>query len=238
MSEHVRSCIFFVVAMSVVAMSLAACGLAAPAAEPAPRHPDPDPLRFEPDILAFEAWDRQNSPPQDAVLFVGSSSIRMWPTAESFPDVAVINRGFGGSHTSDVNHFAERIVLKYAPRTIVFYAGDNDIADGKSPEQVAGDFERFVDVVHATLPDTEITYLPIKPSLARWPLWQRMQATNSLVQQFIDGKPRLAYVDTATPMLGPNGRPRPELFVADGLHMNAQGYQIWSDLLRDKLAAH
>jgi lysophospholipase L1-like esterase len=170
------------------------------------------------------------------VLFVGSSSIRMWQTAECFPGLTVINRGFGGSHTSDVNHFAPRIVLKYAPRTIVFYAGDNDLADGKSPEQVAGDFEQFVDLVHAKLPDTEIIYLPVKPSLARWQLWPRMQKTNSLVQQFIDGSQRLTYIDTATPMLGADGRPRPELFLEDGLHMNAQGYQIWSDLLRDKLA--
>ena len=198
---------------------------------------DPDPARFEAEIRAFEAWDRQNSFPKDSVLFVGSSSIRMWQTAESFPDLAVINRGFGGSHASDVNHFAPRIVLKYAPRTIVFYAGDNDLADGKSPQQVAADFERFVELVHAKLPDTEITYLPVKPSLARWKLWPQMQATNALVQAFIDGKERLAYVDTATPMLGADGRPRPELFLEDGLHMNAQGYQIWSDLLRQQLAA-
>jgi lysophospholipase L1-like esterase/predicted small lipoprotein YifL len=221
----------------LIAASFAACGLAAPAAEPPSRRPDPDPLRFQPDILALEAWDRQNSPPRDAVLFVGSSSIRMWPTAESFPDLAVINRGFGGSHASDVNHFAERIVLKYAPRMIVYYAGDNDIADGKSPQQVAGDFERFVALVHAKLPDTEIIYLPIKPSLARRQLWPQMQATNALVAEFIRGKQQLAYVDTATPMLGPNGEPRGELFLEDGLHMNAQGYQIWSDLLRDRLAA-
>jgi len=226
-------CIFF-----VVASFFTACGLALHAAEPAPRHPDPDPLRFEPDVLAFEAWDRQNSPPRDAVLLVGSSSIRMWPTAESFPELSVINRGFGGSHASDVNHFAERIVLKYEPRTIVFYAGDNDVADGKSPEQVAGDFQRFVDIVRAKLPNAEIIYLPIKPSLARWRLWPRMQETNALVAEFIRGKRRLAYVDTATPMLGPHGQPRPELFLEDGLHMNAAGYQIWSDRLRAKLAAH
>ncbi len=226
----------FIVLLAVA--SIAACGIALHAAEPTPHKPDPDPARFKDEIDRFEAWDRQNSPPREPVLFVGSSSIRMWPTAESFPELAVINRGFGGSHASDVNHFAERIVLKYAPRVIVFYAGDNDIADGKSPERVAGDFERFVATVHAKLPNTEIIYLPIKPSLLRWQLWPQMQATNALVKQFIDGQARLAYVDTATPMLGADGKPRRELFLADGLHMNAQGYQIWSDLLRDQLAAH
>ncbi len=220
------------------ALMLAACGLAATAKEPALPIANPDPARFASEIAAFEAWDRQNTAPQNAILFVGSSSIRMWQTAECFPDLAVINRGFGGSHASDVNHFAERIVLKYAPRTIVFYAGDNDIADGKSPEQVAGDFERFVEIVHAKIPDTEIIYLPVKPSLARWRLWLEMQATNALVQEFIRGQQQLAYVHTATPMLGSDGQPRPELFLDDGLHMNAQGYKIWSDLLRDKLADH
>jgi lysophospholipase L1-like esterase len=217
---------------------IAACGLAAHAAPPnGEPKPDPDPARFTADIAAFEAWDRQNSAPRDAVLFVGSSSIRMWQTAECFPDLAVINRGFGGSHTSDVNHFAEQIVLKYAPRTIVFYAGDNDVAEGKSPKQVAGDFRRFVDIVQAKLADTEIIYLPVKPSLARWQLWPTMQETNALVEHYVEGKSHLSYVDTATPMLGSDGRPRPEIFLDDGLHMNDQGYQIWSELLRSKLAS-
>jgi lysophospholipase L1-like esterase len=218
---------------------VAACGLAtqaAPPLAPSPPKPSPDPARFTADIAAFEAWDRQNSAPTDAVLFVGSSSIRMWQTAESFPDLTVINRGFGGSHASDVNHFAGRIVLKYAPRIIVFYAGDNDIADGKSAEQVADDFEEFVAIVHAKLPDAKIIYLPIKPSLARWSLWSKMQETNARVRQFITGKPHLAYVDTATPMLGGDGQPRPELFLDDGLHMNDVGYAIWSEQLRNAIS--
>ena len=197
---------------------------------------DPDPARFEADIRAFEAWDRQNAFPKDAVLFVGSSSIRVWQTAESFPDFAVINRGFGGSHTSDVNHFADRIVLKYSPRVIVFYAGDNDIADGKSAEKVAGDFRRFVECVHGRLPETHIIYLPIKPSLARWPMWPRMREANDLIREFIGSNERLTYVDTATPMLSDDGQPRRELFLDDGLHMNAAGHQLWTQILRAELA--
>jgi lysophospholipase L1-like esterase len=199
---------------------------------------DPDPARFEAEIRAFEAWDRQNSFPHTAVLFVGSSSIRMWQTAESFPDLPVINRGFGGSHASDVNHFAERIVLKYAPRMIVFYAGDNDIADGKLPQQVFDDFREFVALVRERLPETRIVYLPIKPSLARWPLWPKMQAANALAADFIRRDSQLNYVDTATPMLGANGEPRRELFLEDGLHMNAAGYRLWSEVLRGYLASH
>jgi lysophospholipase L1-like esterase len=213
---------------------VAACGLAtqaAPPLAPPPPKPNPDPARFTADIATFEAWDRQNSAPKDAILFVGSSSIRMWQTAESFPDLAVINRGFGGSHASDVNHFAGRIVLKYAPRIIVFYAGDNDIADGKTPEQVAADFEQFVAIVRAKLPDAKIIYLPIKPSLARWSLWPKMQETNALVKKFVVEQQHVEFVDTATPMLGSDGRPRPEIFLDDGLHMNELGYNLWSETL-------
>jgi lysophospholipase L1-like esterase len=161
----------------------------------------------------------------------------MWQTAESFPDLAVINRGFGGSHASDVNHFAERIVFKYSPRTIVFYAGDNDVADGKTAEQVAGDFRRFVALVHGRLPGTRIVYLPIKPSLARWLMWPRMREANGLVHEFIRGNDRLTYVDTATPMLGADGQPRRELFFDDGLHLNDLGYRLWTAALRETLSS-
>src|SRR6476619_4722811 len=103
------------------------------------------PARFESEIAAFEKWDHQNAVPRDCILFVGSSTIRLWQTADAFPDLPVINRGFGGSTVADVNYFADRIVFKYKPRTIVFYAGDNDIAGGRSPERVFGDFEKFAD---------------------------------------------------------------------------------------------
>jgi lysophospholipase L1-like esterase len=192
---------------------------------------DPDPARFEQEIAAFEHWDRQNSYPRDAGLFVGSSSIRMWPTAESFPNLAVINRGFGGSQISDVRHFAERIVLKYSPRLVVFYAGDNDIESGKSPQQVFDDFHAFTELVHDRLPKTRIIYLPIKPSVARWPKWPQMQDVNSRVQQLSHTDERIIYVDTATPMLGEGGKPRRELFLDDGLHLNDKGYALWTETL-------
>jgi len=207
---------------------IAACSLAASASEPAT---DPDPTRFESEIAAFEKWDRQNSVPRDAILFVGSSSIRMWETAKSFPDLPVINRGFGGSHISDVNHFMDRIVFKYKPRVIVFYAGDNDIAAGKSPQQVFEDFEAFLKVLQDRLPETNMIYLPIKPSIARWQLWPQMRETNARVEKLADEDLKIFYVNIATPMLAPDGRPRPELFLSDGLHMNEKGYALWDELL-------
>jgi lysophospholipase L1-like esterase len=212
------------------------CGLAARADDGSAPKPDPDPARFESEIAAFSDYDRENTAPKNAVVFVGSSSINMWKTAECFPDVAVINRGFGGSQASDVVHFAQKLVLKYKPRIVVFYAGDNDLAAGKTPEQVAADFERFVELVHATLPNTEIIYLPVKPSLARWNIWPKMRATNALVAKFAKGQQHVTYIDTATPMLGPDGKPRPEIFLGDGLHMNAQGYTIWTNLVHDAIS--
>jgi lysophospholipase L1-like esterase len=223
--------------ISACGLALAiACVFASPTNLRAADAPNPDPARFESDIAAFEAYDRQNSFPQGAVLFVGSSSIRMWPTAESFPDLAVINRGFGGSHASDAIHFANRIVLKYAPRTIVFYAGDNDIADGKPPEQIAADFRKFAALVHAMLPQTRIVFLPIKPSVARWNRWPEMQAANALVEDFAATDPRITVVDTATSLLGTDGAPRRELYLDDGLHLNAAGYAVWTALVRDRIA--
>lgn len=217
----------------LVAASTVVCGIAAEAREPA----TPNSARFAKDIAAFEAYDRQNSCPRDAVLFVGSSSIRHWQTADAFPGMPVVNRGFGGSVISDATHFAPRIVVKYRPRFIVFYSGDNDIAAGFSPQRVFADFHDFAELVHKELPDTRIIYLPIKPSLARWNKWPQMQEANALVAQLAQQDDRLEIVDTATPLLGPDGQPRKELFLNDGLHLSARGYAVWNEVLAPFLNA-
>lgn len=195
-----------------------------------------DPKRWEKAITAFERQDRQSPPPPGAVLFVGSSSIRRWKLATSFPDLKTINRGFGGSHLSDSVHYADRIVLKYKPRVVVLYAGDNDVAAGKSPQRVAADFARFVKVVHAALPRTRIAFIAIKPSLRRWKLAGTMKQANRLIAEQCRKDDRLKYVDVFGPMLGKDGKPRPELFVKDGLHLTAAGYRLWASILRPYLA--
>jgi lysophospholipase L1-like esterase len=197
--------------------------------------PNLDPNRFSAEIRAFEDLDRQNSVPRDAVLFIGSSSIRLWKTAESFPDLPVINRGFGGSVVADSLHFADRIILKYRPRVIVFYAGDNDIAAGMSPREVFDDIQAFVDLIHKRLPATRIIFLAIKPSRARWEHWPKMQEANALVAALAEKNDQLEYVDTTTPMLGPDGQPRRELFLDDGLHLNENGYATWNTVLEPVL---
>lgn len=196
---------------------------------------DPDPHRFDEEITRFLEWDRQNSVPRNAALFAGSSSIRLWNTAESFPQFPVINRGFGGAHISDVLFFMEKIVLPYRPAAIVFYAGDNDIADGKSAEKVLADFRRFVERVRQALPETRIVFLPIKPSLARWNFWPEMKKANGLIETYCAGDERLFYADTAAPILAGGGKPGSELFLEDGLHLSAAGYRLWSEALKPAL---
>lgn len=187
--------------------------------------------KWEKAISEFEEQDKASPPPPGAVLFVGSSSIRLWNLEKSFPQHATINRGFGGSEIADSAHFADRIVLKHEPKTIVFYAGDNDISRGKSPEEVSRDFRSFVKIIHEKLPKTKIVYIGIKPSIARWKLADTMRQANKLIKAQCEQDERLVFVDVFPPMLNDEGRPRPELFLKDGLHLNLKGYELWTELI-------
>ena len=188
--------------------------------------------RWEETIRQFEQWDRKNTFPSDAVLFMGSSSIRMWPTCECFEGLPVINRGFGGSQISEVNYFAERIVLRYEPKVIVFYAGDNDVAAGKNARRVFDDYKKFVKLVHARMPGTRIIYVGIKPSGSRWSLWPVMNEANMMIKDFSGKDGRLFYFDSATPLMGSDGKPDNAFFLEDRLHLNDKGYEVWTKLLR------
>jgi lysophospholipase L1-like esterase len=192
---------------------------------------DPDPNRFAPEIKAFAEWDSRNAVPADPVLFVGSSSIRLWRTHESFPDLPVVNRGFGGSQVCDIIHFADRVVFPYKPSAIVFYAGDNDLAAGKSASRVFQDCRRFIGLVHARLPTTRIVLLSVKPSRARWSLWPEAQKANDLLAGFCKSDNRLFFTDLGTPLLGPDGMPAADLFLKDQLHLNDRGYSVWGKAL-------
>jgi lysophospholipase L1-like esterase len=192
---------------------------------------------FEPDIAAFEASDARSPPGPGAVVFVGSSSIRLWDSlASDFPDVRVLNRGFGGSRLRDVTQYADRIVLNYAPRAIVIYAGDNDLNEGRTPERVAEDFRAFVTHVRAKSPDLSIVCIAIKPSPARIALLPAMRDTNARVRAIAASSGRVTFVDVFTPMLGADGTPRAELFGPDALHLDADGYALWRRLLAPVIA--
>lgn len=193
------------------------------------------PARWESQIAAFEEQDRQHAPPPNAVLFVGSSSIRMWDVQRFFPGVPVINRGFGGSEYSDVVHFLSRLVKPYQPATLVLYSGDNDISKGKTPQQVAADVGKVIESVLSELPATRIVVIGIKPSIARWKLIEPIRETNRLLRELVESDGRLRYVDVEPAMLDSAGQPRKELFLKDGLHLNDEGYAIWTSLVEQQL---
>lgn len=193
--------------------------------------------RWEKNIAAFEAADRESQPPQNGIVFVGSSSIVRWELAESFPNLPVIKRGFGGSQLSDSVHFADRIVIPYQPSTVVVYAGDNDLNAGKTPQRVFADYQAFVAKVHAKLPKTKIYYIAIKPSLRRWSLIDQVREANALIRNEAAKNPLLGYIDVDAPMLGADGMPRAELFVSDGLHLSKEGYQLWTKVVGDAIAS-
>ena len=194
---------------------------------------EPQPAPFEKEILAFEQSDAADPPPKDAVLFVGSSSIRLWKTLkEDFPSLQVINRGFGGSQVEHSVRYADRIVLPYRPKLIVFYAGDNDLAAGKSPNRVAEDFTAFTAKVRGALPDTKTLYVSIRPSVARRHLQGRQWLANRLVREFCDADPAAEYVDVVPTLTDADGRPRADYLVADRLHLNDDGYRAWTAAIR------
>lgn len=189
--------------------------------------------KWESEIAAFERMDRAQSPPKGAVLFVGSSTIRLWTTlAQDFSGVRVINRGFGGSEIVDSTHFAERIIFPYEPRAIFFRAGGNDLWAGKSPEQVFADFQEFVAKVRTKLPETDIVFISWNPTPARWKQADKEKKLNALVEQYTRQAPHLKYIDTWSMVLGPDGQPRAELFRLDKLHFNAEGYRLLAGCVR------
>ena len=155
----------------------------------------------------------------------------MWNTDKWFPGLKTLNRGFGGSQIADSLHFVDRVVLPYRPKTIVFYAGDNDVAAGKKADEVYADYRAFVGKVHKDLPETKILYIAIKPSLARWNLVEEMRKANGLIAAFSSKDDLLEYVDIDAPMLGNDDKPREDLFLGDGLHLNETGYELWTSVL-------
>jgi lysophospholipase L1-like esterase len=190
--------------------------------------------KWESEIKAFEKNDLLRPPPTNAILFLGSSSIRKWTTlAQDFPGKQVINRGFGGSHIADSTALADRIVFPYKPRLIVFYAGDNDLAAGKPVDKVVADYRAFVQKIHEHLPETRIAYISIKPCPLRWRLVDKVRAANQQIAAMKDDK--LDFIDVYSAMIGPDGKPPKDLFLADGLHPSAKCYQLWASLIRPHL---
>ncbi len=192
--------------------------------------------KWEKDIAAIEAKIQSGQSAPGSIVFVGSSSIRMWKLDDSFPDLKTCNHGFGGSQMADSVHFFERIVAPVKPSIIVVYAGDNDIAKEKTPKTVAADFAQFCAKVKEQVPDCrKVIYVSIKPSVKRWALADTIKSANRLIETQCQQDDQLEYLDVWTPMLDEKGQPRPELLLKDGLHMTDEGYKIWNEALKPLL---
>jgi lysophospholipase L1-like esterase len=196
---------------------------------------------WESSIRAFERQDKAHPVSPGGIVFTGSSSIAYWSSLENdMKPLAVINRGFGGSEYTDVNHYADRIVIAYRPAAVVVYAGDNDLASPgrKTAQSVAQDVQQFVQIVHAKLPETWIFVLSIKPSILRWKRWPEMREANQLIQDFLRTQDHTAYIDVASPMFDQPGHLSDGLFIADGLHPSTKCYALWTALIKSVLLQH
>jgi lysophospholipase L1-like esterase len=195
-----------------------------------------NPEFFAADVAKFATTDRDHPPPARPIVFVGSSSIRLWDTLQrDMAPLPVLNRGFGGAQLSSVVHFVDRVVIQYRPRAVVLYAGDNDIDAGKSPEDVVREFRAFVSRVQSASPDVRIYYLSMKPSLLNWANWPKYRQANAQISAICASDPRLGYIDGATPLLA-HGQPPPhELYRFDQMHLSAKGYALWTGIIRPRL---
>ena len=197
-----------------------------------------EPHAWEDIIRWYEAYDRDHPPVMGRVLFAGSSSIGLWPTLEDdFRELDAFRRSFGGSQYEDVLYYTNRIILPYRPRAIVFYAGDNDIAAGKTTAQICDDVRALLDRIAGELPATRCYLLSIKPSPSRFHLWPAYQQVNQELRALAKTHPHCQYVDITTVMLHPDGAVREELFTDDMLHMNADGYRAWVAVIKPLLLA-
>ena len=190
-------------------------------------------VRWQSSLQDFAAADQLAMPAGKGVLFVGSSTIRMWSTlANDFQSLpVVINRGYGGSTLSDCSHMVQQLVTQYRPAQVLVYGGDNDLAEGQKPTQVRDSLVRFMESVRKELPDTRIGFISIKPSPSRQELLPAIHYANSMIADYLQTQKNADYIDVYNPMLGEEGQLRPELFLPDMLHMNAQGYALWQSVI-------
>jgi sialate O-acetylesterase len=191
--------------------------------------------RFEKTIEEYRQLDQQDPPQKGGIVFTGSSSVRMWKNLiQDLSPLPVLNRGFGGSTLPEVLHYAEEVILKYQPRIVAVYAGDNDVAMKATPNQILENFKDLVSKVKYELPDVLIYFIAIKPSVSRWEMWPVMQEANQMVQDYARRTSGVKYFDVSSPMIE-NGKVMTDIFLKDNLHMNDKGYSIWTSVIKPEL---
>lgn len=225
------ACVLLIAGCSTTTAVQTTTAPAAPTPATAPATTQAEP--FAKEIAAFEAMDRSDKrPAPGGIVFYGSSSVRGWKSlSNDFPGLPVINRGFGGSRMDQCVMYLDRVVVPLKPRAIFIYAGDNDLAGGHSVERFLSNTRAFVSAVQSKLPETRIVFISIKPSPSRAKLLDKVKDANAQVK-LLAAEKGFEFVDVATPMLGEDGQPREELFGPDRLHMNAKGYELWTDIMK------
>jgi hypothetical protein len=192
--------------------------------------------RFEKKVIEYETEDLRSAPPKGAILFAGDSQFYRWKTIrEDLPGYTLINRGIDSFQFRDLNRYAERIVIPYAPRLIVLHVGGNDVHNGRTPAQVLEDFKGFVALVRARLPAVPIIYSSITPGPGRWDEAPQRKETNRLIREYVATRPDLKFVDLWDAMLTAGGQPREDLWVEDRVHPNHAGYLLRVQLTRPLL---
>jgi len=199
-----------------------------------------DPAVWKREIAKFKEQDRHHSPLQGVIVFTGSSSIRFWQALEQdMAPLPVINRGFGGAKINQVAYYADQIVIPYRPRAVVLFAGTNDLGsfNTKTAQEVFEGYVEFVKVVHAALPETPIYYIAITPTPSRWKTWSVARDANQRIKAYTETDPRLHFIDMTNEILGPDGRPKRDLYIQDRLHPSAKGYALWTSIIKPTLEA-
>jgi hypothetical protein len=196
----------------------------------------PRPVGFGYDIEQFADEDKRNPPPQGAILFIGSSIFREWTDlGKQMAPLPVFNRAFGGSSTWEVLYYADRIVLPYRPKIIVYYCGSNDVGSGVSAAEVAANFKAFVDKVGASLPDTRIFFVSIIKAPEKQYAWKVVDEANSLIRDYAKRDKRLGFIDVNPVVFDAAGKPRLELYREDQLHYHAAAYAEFTKIIRPVL---
>lgn len=187
---------------------------------------------FYQEIVAFKKADSLQMPPKNGILFIGSSSLRMWKDLEkTYKNYNAIKRGFGGATLEQAIFYADDIIFPYQPKQIFIYSGENDLAEGTSPEITFDRFKILFKLIRKKLPEVPISFISIKPSISREKLMPQMAYTNQLIKVFLSAQAKTSFIDVYHPMLQANGKPITDIFLADNLHMNAKGYEIWKNAI-------
>ncbi len=194
-------------------------------------HKRPDPGRFAAEIAKFVKLDAELAPATGGIVFTGSSSVRFWKVNEAFPDLPVLNRGFGGSVANDLITYANQIVLRYKPRLLVVYTGGNDLHAKLTTEEALEDYTKFLSLVHEKLPDTRIVVSSVKVAPIRATEIGDVQKLNVLLESWMKDKPWIRWVEATSYLMDREGQPIESLYRADRLHLNDEGYVKWNAII-------